>query len=1222
MKRVIPYLILLTIVVQSCATHKLQYKKNYKEEVSSDNGKKTHTFFLIGDAGNGVFKDSLNNSNALKNILYNAEKNSTLLFLGDNIYPSGMPNDKDVTRYEAEKKLQEQIELSNSFKGKTIFIPGNHDWYSNGNEGLKRQQEYVESKLGKKSFLPKNGCPIESIDITEDITLIIVDSQWYITNWDNHPTINENCNIKTRNHFLDEFRSEIKKARGKTTIVAIHHPMFTNGPHGGKYSFKSHMLPFPILGSLKNLLRKTTGISNADIQNTHYNELKKYIVAAAQQNDNVIFVSGHDHSLQYIIKNDIPQIISGSGSKVEPVKITDGGVYAHAVPGYAILEVFDNGYSQVKFINATNSKVEFQTTVIKPNKLIIKDVVAQTFQDSTQASIYTDKETSKSKFYSFLWGNRYRKYYSLPIITKVVTLDTLLGGLTPIRKGGGTQSRTLRLKSKDGKQYVMRAMKKNAAQYIQASMFKNQYVQKQFENTASEDLVKDVFTGAYPYAPFVVGKLSESININKLNSKLYYIPKHKALGQFNTEFGDELYLFEEHPADGNLLLKHENFTGNIFSTYDVFEKIHENENQVVDEKEYIRARLFDMLIGDWDRHQDQWRWLEFKENDKIVFKPLPRDRDQAFSIMSDGFILSAAVKLIPMAKLLRKYDDDLLDVKGFNIEPFPLDKAFISHLNIEDWKEQVALIQSNITDEVIDDAFSNIPAELNDQTIVDIKKILKKRRSNLQKIADRYFTLLSKYAVVTGTNKKDIFSIRSLDNNDVEVSIQRKKKDNSNETYFNAIYKANVTNEIWIYGLDDDDTFEMIDKSNNIKIRLIGGQNNDKYIIPNGKNIVVYDYKSKKNDISLAKKAILKLSDSYDVNTYDFKKVKTNQNQFIPVVGANPDDGLKIGFNNTFTNYGFERNPFTSQHQLKAAYYFATNGYEVSYRYELANIIGKINFELNAGIQSPNFTFNFFGYGNETFNFDDDLGLNYNRVKVRSLNFNPQLKWRSRSGVSMAWGLNYDNIEVHNTQNRFVENNPQLPSYIFDEVQFFGTNFTFNFDNYDNKAYPTMGMKTNIQIGHKTNLDDSDRSFNYIIPEVSFNHKVDAEGKWVIATKLKSQINFGSEFEFYQAASIGGTDGLRGFRNQRFTGNQSFYQNTDVRYSFSSMKTKLIPIRVGIYSGFDYGRIWLDEEDSKKWHNSYGGGFFINGAELLSANIGLFNSSDGMRAAFSLGFQF
>lgn len=1222
MKKTVLYLLPLITLVLSCATYKPQYSANYKEEIYSNDEKIVHTFFLVGDAGNVVFKDTINDSNSLVNNLNSANKNSTFLFLGDNIYPAGMPKTNDNKRNEAEKKLQNQIDFASSFKGKTIFIPGNHDWYSNGNEGLKRQQEFVEGKLGKKSFLPKNGCPIESIDITDDITLIIVDSQWYITNWDNHPTINENCEIKTRNQFLDEFRSEIKKARGKTTIVAIHHPMFTNGPHGGKYSFKSHMTPLPILGSLKNLLRKTTGISNADIQNTHYNELKKYLTAAAQQNDNVIFVSGHDHSLQYIVKENIPQIISGSGSKLEPVKNTAGGIYAHSVNGYAVLEIHENGKSHVKFINARNDKIEFQTTVIKPNEPIGKDIIAQKFQDSIKSSIYNEKETSKSKFHHFLWGERYREHYSKPITAKVVTLDTLLGGLKPLRKGGGTQSRTLRLKSKDGKQYVMRAMKKSASQYIQASLFKNHYIQKQFENTASEDLVKDAFTGAYPYAPFIVEKLSDAIQIHKLNSKLYYIPKHEALGIFNNEFGDELYLFEEHAADGNLTLEDENFTGNIYSTFDVLKKIQENENQVIDEKEYIKARLFDMLIGDWDRHQDQWRWLEFKENDKIVFKPLPRDRDQAFSIMSDGFMLSAAIKLIPMAKLLRKYDDDLVDVKGFNIEPFPLDKAFISHLNEEDWTEQVAFIQNNMTNEVIDEAFSNIPSELNDQTITNIKIILKERKNNLQKIADRYFSLLSNYAVVRGTNKKDHFAIRSLNNDDIEVTIQRKKKDHILEPYFTAIYKAKITNEIWIYGLDHDDTFEMIGKSNKIKIRLIGGQNNDSYTIPNGKNIVIYDYKTKKNDVSLAKNATIKLNDSYDINTYDFKKVKTSQNLFIPIIGANPDDGLKIGFINTFTTYGFERNPFTSQQQLKAAYYFATNGYEINYRFEIAKVINNVNLELNAGMQSPNFTFNFFGYGNETSNFNNDFGLDYNRVKVRSLNFNPQLRWRSRSGASIGWGLNYENIEVHNTQNRFIENSTELPSYIFDEVQFLGTNFAFNFENYDNKAYPTMGMKTAITIGHKINLDNNNRSYNYIIPEVSFNHKIDPEGKWVVATKLKSHINFGNEFEFYQAASIGGTDGLRGFRNQRFTGNQSFYQNTDLRYSFSSMKTQLIPIRVGIYSGFDYGRIWLNDEDSKKWQNSYGGGFFINGAELLTANLGLFNSIDGIRVAFSLGFQF
>ena len=111
------------------------------------------------------------------------------------------------------------------------------------------------------------------------------------------------------------------------------------------------------LYSQKNLLRKTTGVSNADIQNVHYNELKKNLTAAAQQNENVIFVSGHDHSLQYLVNDNIPQIISGSGSKIEPVKISDGGIYAHDTNGYSILEVFENGGTNVKFINARNDKV-------------------------------------------------------------------------------------------------------------------------------------------------------------------------------------------------------------------------------------------------------------------------------------------------------------------------------------------------------------------------------------------------------------------------------------------------------------------------------------------------------------------------------------------------------------------------------------------------------------------------------------------------------------------------------------------------------------------------------------------------------------------------------------------------------------------------------------------------------------------------------------------------
>lgn len=212
MKKGIFFLLPIFILVQSCATYKAQYDSKTKNEFSPNEAKVAHTFILVGDAGNGVFKDTIDYSESLVNNLKNVNKNSTLLFLGDNIYPAGMPNEKEIGHKDAVQKLQEQIDIASTFKGKTIFIPGNHDWYHDGNEGLKRQENIVESKLGKKSFLPQDGCPIESLDITDDITLIIVDSQWYITNWDNHPTINEDCDIKTRSQFLDEFRSEIKKS--------------------------------------------------------------------------------------------------------------------------------------------------------------------------------------------------------------------------------------------------------------------------------------------------------------------------------------------------------------------------------------------------------------------------------------------------------------------------------------------------------------------------------------------------------------------------------------------------------------------------------------------------------------------------------------------------------------------------------------------------------------------------------------------------------------------------------------------------------------------------------------------------------------------------------------------------------------------------------------------------------------------------------------------------
>ncbi len=1215
------FLVFIALVVSSCATFKFTPESGLETDVK-DIDAKTTNIFLIGDAGKPDEDGSAPKAlRVMEQKFTKAGKEDVLLFLGDNIYPKGFPTSDGKKADEAKNVLQLQTDIAKKFPGRVIFIPGNHDWFS-GVKGLKNQEKMIEDALGKNTFLPENGCPIEKVNLSDDIVLLIVDSQWYITNWNRHPTINDECEYKTRSLFLEEFRSEIKKARGKTTLVAIHHPMYSNGPHGGQYSFVDFMKPFPGLGTLKNIIRNTSGISNADLSNQFYNDLRKNLVAAAQFNENVIFLSGHEHNLQFITSDNLTQIISGSGSKINPLRVRNKNQFGLGVNGYALLNIYKDNASNVQFIDANSNNVFFRKTIKEASKRT-NIAYPKTFKDSISASVYTPEETQKSGFYKFLWGERYRKYFSTEVKAQTVDLDTLYGGLKPIRKGGGSQSISLRLRASDGKEYVMRAVEKSATQYIQSSLFKDNFVEGQFDDTASEKLVKDVFTGSHPYAPLVVGTLSDAIGVYHLNPRLFYIPKQNALGDFNNEFGDQLYLLEEHASDGHTELAGGKFTGDIISTMDMLEELHSDEDVVIDQESYIRARLFDMLIGDWDRHQDQWRWMEFKENGKKVYRPLPRDRDQAFSVMSDGFMLGAGVTLIPLARLLRKYSPDLKDVKGVNIEPYPLDMAFLVDIDKRVWDKQVNLITNNVTDSVIDLAFSKMPKEVQDEGVEKIKNTLKQRRANLQKISDRYYKLTSKYAVLTGTNKDDYIKIEAAENGEVTVAIFRKKDDTIKDRFHYRKYSPKTTKEIWIYGLDDDDTFEVIGKSKKIKIRLIGGQNNDNYKVSEGKNILIYDYKSKKNDLSEAKKARIKLTDDYETNVYNYKKLRNNTNQIIPTIGINPDDGLKIGVSDIYTVYGFERNPFTSQHQLKAAYYFATNGYELNYSGEFANVIKKLNFILDLNFQSPNFTQNFFGFGNETINYDDELDEDYNRVKIRNFSVSPRLVWNSQRGSTISLGATYETIEIDDTENRFIDNNPELPSYVFDEVQFAGANTNFEFSNFDSKAYPTMGMLFNVNIGFKSNLDQSSRNYGYLISKWSIAHKLISSGKLVLATTLKTHLNFGDDYEFYQAANIGGTDGLRGYRNQRFTGKRAYYQNTDLRYSFSNIKTPLIPIKIGVYGSFDYGRVWLPNFDySEKWHNSYGGGFFINGADLISANLGVFNSDDGLRAAFGLGFGF
>jgi len=1210
-----------TIILVSCATYKEQVDKEISQSLTEENSELSHRFYLIGDAGNAELNESTLPLLSLQKELQKAPGNSTVIYLGDNVYQHGLPKEKTDGYELASHRLQTQIDAVHGYKGRTIFIPGNHDYHSDGIKGLKRQEKYVENLLGKGGFLPENGCPITKVNVSDEVVLLVIDTQWYLEDWDDNPTINDNCDIKTRKDFFLEFESLIKKNRNKTTVVALHHPLYTDGAHGGHFSAKQHIspnnrFPLPVLGTIGNFIRKTGGVSPQDTQNKIYRFLINRLTTMAQETERVIFASGHEHSLQYIEKNNIIQLVSGSGSKVSGVKKSKESNYAFATLGYVVLDVFTNGATQVKYIqtNVDADETIFSKEVYPPYKKQGPIVHPEITERTKKASVYDPEATQKSDFYERLLGKHYREEYGVEIEAPIANLDTLYGGLTVVKKGGGNQSVSLRLIDKKGQQWVMRALKKNAVQFLQINAYQEKYIKEDLKGTFIESFIEDVYTTTHPYASFILPTLSEVIEVYHTKPKLFYVPKQNVLGIHNDDYGDALYMIEEHVGDTQT--KRPNF-GNpddIISSLDLFEKLHKSPKHQVDEKAFIRARLFDMILGDWDRHQDQWRWSKFEGDEQHSYKPIPRDRDQVFANY-DGSILRIMTRLLPSVRKMQTYKHEIRNLKWHNTNGRPVDMKLLKSLTLKDWLIEAQFIKDNLTDEVIEKAFSQLPEEVQNKSVDEVKLVLKYRRNKIEKIAARYYKILNKSVILTASDKDDNIVITRQDHGKTKIQFYYKDRLN-----FERVYDKNETKEIWLYALDGEDTIIVKGESNSyIKVKIIGGQNNDAFDIKNGKEVTIYDYKSKKNDVSKAQKTKDRLLDDYQTNTYDYHKRKEVVNQLLPVFGINKDDGVFVGVNNTIQFKNLRQTPFSHKHNIKANYFISNNGFDLGYLGEYGNIFNKMNIQAEIRYTSPNYATNFFGVGNETENEEAEGDLAFNRVKLAQFKTSLGIVRYGKQGSILSWVATFESNRVENTADRFIS--PYgVGTNMFDRKNFIGSDIDYQFKNYNDAAYPTLGMDFQFKAGWKLNSEDMKQSFGYIVPSFSFIRKLTNNERLVLANKTKAHVMFSKHFEFYQGATLGANDGLRGYRFQRFTGNTAFYNSMDIRYNFRKFKSGFAPMNLGFYTGIDVGRVWLQDESSKKWHNSYGGGLWLKVAEMATVNLGVFSSTEDTRISFGLGF--
>lgn len=1175
--------------------------------------------YLVGDAGEPKHPDP--NLTLLSSHFKDATSNDFLVFLGDNLYPKGLPDKEDPARSEMEAKLNPQLEIMKAFPGKSFIIPGNHDWAQGRSYGMRyalNMEKYIESYFeGEQVFLPGNGCPgpVE-IPMNDNATLIILNTQYFLHRWDK-PNEEGPCNNKSTLEALEELKLMVKDNAGKHIVIAGHHPVFTYGEHHGNFHLKDHLIPIPVLGSIHPLYRKLIG----NIQdNTHpkYKAIMKHVVDAMNEAEDVVYVAGHEHSLQLIQKEGHHFIVSGSGSKTTHVKEGKGSLFAKEEQGFAVLDMNSSGKAGVSFIGIEGGLL-YETNLYS-KKLADTDInlEAVDFSDSTLYVAASAKYVGKNGTHRWL-GKNYRDVWGTPIEVNLFDIGKEHGGLSVVKKGGGMQTKSLRLEATDGRQYVLRSIEKYPENAIPTAL----------QKTFAQDIVEDQISASHPYGAYVVPPLAEAAEIYHTNPKPVFIPNDPRLGQFQQTFAGTLALYEERPNKESAGEPHFGAGNDIDGTDKVLEKLKKDNDHSVDQQFVVRNRLFDMWIGDWDRHDDQWRWVAKEKKKGLQYRPIPRDRDQAF-FLNEGIIPSIAARKWALPKI-EGFDEEVDWAPGISQNARFFDRTFMNEPDWNDWEEQVRFLTARLTDEVIVQAVNEWPDTVKSLTGNRIISGLKSRRDNMEDYAKELYRFLSKEVEIVGSDKHEYFLIEHLNSTETRVTVRKRKKDGElKHIMYERLFKASETKEVRLYGLDGEDVFEIQGNASAIFIRIIGGTDKDLIINGNGddrlKRVRVYD-RLKSTEVRGNAAGMLRLSSDPEINHYDRKSYKYDV--VMPLVSGaiNPDDGIFLGGGFSSTRHGWRKDPFASRHTLTGIGAFATGSFQLNYSGDYTDVLGKWDINTSLLWQEPFFVNNYFGLGNETeffmnrFTAPDDDPIDYHRVRMDRLTLMAGLSRNLGTKANVYIQSGYATIEVLDSPNRFISDTSTDP-LDFKENQFARFVAGISLDSRDHQVLPKGGMMARAEIERMEALTDFSTSVTRLSAEWAFYLSVRLPSKIVIANRIGTAHIVSSDFDFFNANILGGRTNLRGYRRTRFYGQTFFYHNLDVRLKLASFRSYIFPGQAGILLFHDVGRVWVKNEASNEWHAGKGFGIWVSPLNTLVLNLNYALGEEEHLPTFSMNFFF
>ena len=333
------------------------------------------------------------------------------------------------------------------------------------------------------------------------------------------------------------------------------------------------------------------------------------------------------------------------------------------------------------------------------------------------------KYSSPSVFEKILFGSNYRKEWETPVTMPVFNLKQ--SNFRIVKMGGGHQTTSLELADDMGREWSLRSVDKNVKP-----------PREFMEDTFIEWIIQDHVSAAYPYAGLSVPDISRAGGVPAGDQRLYFVPDDTAFGEHRAAMANKVFILvnqQLHDQKG-------------ITTEEMLLKLKSDTPHYVNQREYLKARLLDWLVADWDRHKDQWRWVEKTTDSGIAFSVVPRDRDQAF-FRSNGLLIKfMGLFFMPH---INKFNKSGRGINRLGKKTRVMDKRFTSQLKKEDWEAIIKEFQNNVTDSVIESAIKKQPPEIFAIRGNEMIEKLRSRRDGLLKQVMKYYNFLSKQDNIT-----------------------------------------------------------------------------------------------------------------------------------------------------------------------------------------------------------------------------------------------------------------------------------------------------------------------------------------------------------------------------------------------------------------------------------------------------------------------------------------